>query len=305
MSLEKTLLLGFIAGVTILLGLPVGRMKRPAPRMRLMLNAVAVGILLFLIWDVISAAWEPIDNALGQFHDGNGGLASAFGYGLLFAGGISVGLLSLVAYEKWMARATRDDDAGELIAGAPPESPLPPSAGGGVAVLERTRARTIASWSPAKQLALLIAVGIGLHNFGEGLAIGQAAASSKIELATLLVIGFALHNATEGFGIVAPLAAENAIDDGIDHRPTWAFLLAMGAIGGGPTFIGTAVGHAYTGQALSVIFLSLAAGSIIYVVLQLVSVAAKSKRMDLLAYGLLIGLLLGFATDAIVTAAGV
>ena len=304
MSLEKTLLLGFIAGVTILLGLPIGRMKRPAPRMRLMLNAIAVGILLFLVWDVLSAAWAPIDDALGQFHDGNGGLASAFGYGLLFAGGITVGLLSLVAYEKWMARATRDDDAGELIAGATPENPLPPS-GGGVAVLERTKTRSIAAWSPAKQLALLIAVGIGLHNFGEGLAIGQAAASSEIALATLLVIGFALHNATEGFGIVAPLAAENAVDDGIDRRPSWAFLLTMGAIGGGPTFIGTAVGHAYTGQALSVVFLSLAAGSIIYVVLQLVGVAAKSRRMDLLAYGLLIGLLVGFATDAIVTAAGV
>jgi len=303
-SLEKTLLLGFIAGVTILLGLPIGRMKRPAPRMRLMLNAIAVGILLFLVWDVLSAAWAPIDDALGQFHDGNGGLASAFGYGLLFAGGITVGLLSLVAYEKWMARATRDDDAGELIAGATPENPLPPS-GGGVAVLERTKTRSIAAWSPAKQLALLIAVGIGLHNFGEGLAIGQAAASSEIALATLLVIGFALHNATEGFGIVAPLAAENAVDDGIDRRPSWAFLLTMGAIGGGPTFIGTAVGHAYTGQALSVVFLSLAAGSIIYVVLQLVGVAAKSRRMDLLAYGLLIGLLVGFATDAIVTAAGV
>ncbi len=304
MGLGQTLALGLIAGGTILLGLPIGRMKRPAPRMRLMLNAIAVGILLFLVWDVLSAAWAPIDDALGQFHDGNGGLASAFGYGVLFAGGIAVGLLSLVAYEKWMARATRDDDAGELIAGATPDTPLPPG-GGGVAVLERTKTFAVASWSPAKQLALLIAVGIGLHNFGEGLAIGQAAASSEIALATLLVIGFALHNATEGFGIVAPIAAENALDDGIDRRPTWAFLLTMGAIGGGPTFLGTLIGHAYTSQALSVVFLSLAAGSIIYVVLQLIAVAAKSRRMDLLAYGLLIGLLLGFATDAIVTAAGV
>jgi ZIP family zinc transporter len=61
-----------------------------------------------------------------------------------------------------------------------------------------------AAWSPARRLALLIAVGIGLHNFGEGLAIGGSAAQGQIALATLLVIGFALHNATEGFGIVAP-----------------------------------------------------------------------------------------------------
>jgi ZIP family zinc transporter len=166
-------------------------------------------------------------------------------------------------------------------------------------------ARTgLATWSPARQLALLIAVGIGLHNFAEGLAIGQAAAKSEIALATLLVIGFALHNATEGFGIVAPLAGE-VTEDGQRALPSWGFLLAMGAIGGGPTFVGTAIGHAFTSQALSVVFLSLAAGSILYVVIQLTGVAAKNRRMDLFAYGLLVGIILGFLTDAIVTAAGV
>jgi ZIP family zinc transporter len=300
-SLEKTLLLGFIAGVTILIGLPIARMKRPAPRMRLMLNAIAVGILIFLIWDVLSAAWEPVQTALGQFHDGNGGLGSAIGFGILFAAGLSVGLLSLVGYERWMDRTMRDPEAG-LVDDPTHEPSAAPEPG---TVLTRAPARTgIAAWSPARQLALLIAVGIGLHNFGEGLAIGQAAAQSKVELATLLVVGFALHNATEGFGICAPLVGET---DASGRRviPSWGFLLALGAIGGGPTFIGTAVGHAYTSDALSTIFLSLAAGSILYVVLQLVTVAAKSRRMDLLVYGVLIGLLLGFLTDAIVTAAGV
>ena len=150
----------------------------------------------------------------------------------------------------------------------------------------------------------MIAVGIGLHNFAEGLAIGQAAGKSEIALATLLVIGFALHNATEGFGIVAPLAGEVTVD-GRHAVPSWGFLLAMGAIGGGPTFIGTAVGHAFTSDALSVVFLSLAAGSILYVVIQLTAVAAKNKRMDLFAYGLLIGIVAGFLTDAVVIAAGV
>jgi ZIP family zinc transporter len=308
MSLEKTLLLGFIAGVTILIGLPVGRLRRPAPRMRLLLNATAVGILLFLLWDVLSAAWEPIDAALSQFHEGDGGLGSATGYGLLFAGGIAVGLLSLVAYEKWMDRATGSPDAGlvdDPSQDPPSNSPVPPpSRAGGVAVAERAPARGLATWSPARRLALLIAVGIGLHNFAEGLAIGQAAANSEIALATLLVVGFALHNATEGFGIVAPLTGD--VDaDGARVIPSWGFLLALGAIGGGPTFIGTGVGHAFTSEAMSVVFLSLAAGSILYVILQLVGVAAKSKRMDLLAYGVLLGLLLGFLTDAIVIAAGV
>ena len=150
----------------------------------------------------------------------------------------------------------------------------------------------------------MIAVGIGLHNSAEGLAIGQSAATGEIALATLLVIGFALHNATEGFGIVAPLAAEQ-MAGGSSVLPSWPFLLALGAIGGGPTFIGTALGYQVTSEALSVIFLTLAAGSIIYVINQLIGVAAKTRRMDLLAYGLLIGLVAGFLTDAIVTAAGV
>lgn len=285
MSLSTTLLLGFIAGVTIVIGLPIGRMRRPAPALRVVLNATAVGVLMFLFWDVLRAAWEPIDTSLSAVHDGAGGLGPVFGYGALFAGGLAVGLLALVAYDRYLARAAR---------GGP----------GAMAATERTTgARGLARWSPAKQLSLLIAIGIGLHNFAEGLAIGQAAASSEIALATVLVIGFALHNATEGFGIVAPLAADKDID-GVASRPSWGFLLGMAAIGGGPTFIGTAVGHNFTSEPVSVVFLTLAAGSIVFVVAQLLGVAARAKRTDLVAYGLLIGLLAGFVTDAIVTAGG-
>src|SRR5580765_2307509 len=259
MTLEKTLLLGFIAGVTILLGMPVGRLRRPVPTMRLMLNAIAVGVLLFLVWDVLSAAWEPIDGALTRYHDEKKGLADAFGYGALFVGGLAVGLLSLVAYEKYMGRRRGLPQ--------PPAGPAP--SGGGVAVLTKPHAASTVLDSPARVTALLIAVGIGLHNFAEGLAIGQSAAGGEVALATLLVIGFALHNATEGFGIVAPLAGD--VDEaGNVRRPSWGFLLGLAAIGGGPTFIGTWVGHGFTSEALSVIFLTLAAGSIIYVITQLI-----------------------------------
>ena len=287
MGLPETLLLGFIAGVTILFGLPIGRLRRPAPTLRVILNAIAVGVLMFLFWDVSSAAWEPIDSALGDVHAGHGGLARAIGYGALFAGGLAVGLLGLVGYDRYIARAAKNTGRGGPGAMALTEKPA--------------RLRGPATWSPARRLALLIAVGIGLHNFAEGLAIGQAAASNAIALATVLVIGFALHNATEGFGIVAPLAAGR---DGEADRPGWGFLLAMAAIGGGPTFVGTAVGHNFTSEPVSVLFLTLAAGSIIYVVAQLLGVAARAKRTDLVAAGLLIGLLAGFLTDAIVSAGG-
>jgi ZIP family zinc transporter len=298
MGLSQTLLLGVIAGVTIVLGVPIGRLRKPAPTLRALLNAVAVGILLFLVWDVLSAAWEPIDAALGSVHDGTGDLAGAAGYGLLFAAGLGVGLLGLVGYERWMNRVVARASASRSGFGPGAMSVAEArSHRGGIGV-------RLAGWSPARRLALLIAVGIGLHNFAEGLAIGQSAASGEIALATLLVVGFGLHNATEGFGIVAPLAGD-ADDAGPPTRPSWGFLLALALIGGGPTFLGTIVGHSYTSEPVAVAFLTLAGGSIIYVITQLISVAAKTRRSDLLAYGLLIGLLAGFATDAIVSAAGV
>ena len=127
-----------------------------------------------------------------------------FGYGALFAGGLAVGLLSLVAYESYLHRAAQPSGRGGP--GAMSVEEVPP------------RHTGIATWSPARRLALLIAIGIGLHNFAEGLAIGQSAARDDIGLAALLVIGFALHNATEGFGIVAPLAAERDPDGSVYRR---------------------------------------------------------------------------------------
>jgi ZIP family zinc transporter len=250
------------------------------PALRQFLNAVAVGILVFLIWDVTSAGWEPVDTALSKLHDHHGGVGPVIGYGALFFVGIGVGLIGLVYYERFLAR--RPSHYGP---GAMDVAELAPRHWGAI-------------WSPARRLSLLIAVGIGLHNFGEGLAIGGSAARGEIALATLLIIGFGLHNATEGFGIVAPLAAEA-------ERPSWAFLLTMGLIGGGPTFLGTIVGHEFTSDALSVVFLSLAAGSILFVVIQLIGVASRMGRRELVVWGIFLGLVAGFVTDMIVTAAGV
>jgi zinc transporter, ZIP family len=278
MSQGRALLLGAIAGMTILVGLPVGRLRALSLAVRQLLNAFAVGVLLFLLWDVLSHAWEPIDGALTDWHDHSGGMAPVLGYGTLFFTGIGAGLGSLVLYERVLDRTPRFGP-------------------GAMAVDDPVRLPLTYRWSPARRMALLIAVGIGLHNFAEGLAIGGSAARDEITLATLLIVGFALHNATEGFGIVAPLASEA-------DRPSWPFLLSLGCIGGAPTFIGTMVGYRFSSEPVTVVFLTAAAGSILYVVVQLLGVAQRLGRRDLLMWGLFFGLVAGFATDMVVTAAG-
>ena len=155
----------------------------------------------------------------------------------------------------------------------------------------------MATWSAARRLTLLIAVGIGLHNFAEGLAIGQSAASGELALALLLVIGFGLHNATEGFGICGPMSGE-------DTRPSWGFLGILGVIGGLPTFLGTLLGQSWSSQAMSVVFFAVAAGSILYVVQELFAVNRRYGHDVLVTWLVLAGILLGFATDFVVSAAG-
>ncbi|MEU6746742.1 hypothetical protein ABZ914_11025 [Spirillospora sp. NPDC046719] len=286
MSGEKIALLGAIAGFTIFLGLPVGRMRDPRPRTRALLGAVAIGILLFLMVDVLSHAWEPIDGALGDHHIG-----AAAGYGALLAAGLAVSLAGLTHFDRWIS-ARASGRVPETREG--PGAATMPATGQGTAV---AGALSGARGGAADRLALLIATGIGLHNFAEGLAIGNAAASGELSLAVLLVVGFGAHNATEGFGIVAPLASAG-------RRPGWGRLALLGVIGGGPTLAGTLIGQSVVSDALGVAFLALAAGSILYVVIELLAVARKAALKTITMWGILIGLILGFATDAVITYAG-
>jgi ZIP family zinc transporter len=192
-------------------------------------------------------------------------------------------LLGLVYFDRWIARRAR---------ATAPEGP-----GAAPARPVRLPAAQPTAAARATQLSMLIAVGIGMHNFGEGLAIGTSAAAGELSLAILLVIGFGAHNATEGFGIVAPLAAAG-------ERPSWGRLALLGLIGGGPTFLGTLVGEQVTSPVLGVAFLALAAGSILYVVIELLAVARGTGFKVVITWAIFFGLVLGFVTDAVVTAAG-
>ena len=173
MSHAAAAALGAIAGATIFIGLPVGRIRGISKTVQGMLNAVATGVLLFLLWDILSHAATPVEAGLAAVRHGDRSFVALV---VIFAAGVGIGLLGLVYFNARLFGRTRD---------APPPSP--------------------------KTLAMMIATGLGLHNLSEGLAIGQSAATGAVAFAVILVIGFALHNVTEGFGIAAPLATASSI----------------------------------------------------------------------------------------------
>jgi len=134
-------------------------------------------------------------------------------------------------------------------------------------------------------LALLVAIGIGLHNLGEGLAIGSAYAAGALALGAFLVVGFALHNTTEGLAIVAPLA---------DSRPSLSRLLALGLIAGAPAILGAWIGAAAFNPSAAALLFGVGVGAIAQVIVQL-SPAMRDSRRRLLHPGAVGGLLGGVA----------
>src|SRR5438034_6055725 len=179
MPMWRVVILGAVAGFTIYLGLPVARCRQRTPGPQSLLTALALGVLLFLVWDILSKALEPIEVAMKQAMKSDQWAQFAL-LAAMLAIGLVVGLVGLVLF-----------DAAAVRRSAGPRTPA--------------------------QLALMIATGLGLHNFSEGLAIGQGAAAGAIGFAVILIIGFGLHNITEGFAVAAPLAVAG-------ETPSWPFL---------------------------------------------------------------------------------
>jgi zinc transporter, ZIP family len=279
MSKAEILVLGAVAGFTIFLGLPLGRWRNPNVRTKAALSALATGILIFLFFEILAHAWSPTEDAFEEAVDGDIGWSEFLRFAPLFVGGVLAGVMSLAYYDRWIAERRSSKLVGP----------------GAAAVAEFEKRTWLDRLTPGQSLALLIAVGIGVHNFAEGLAIGQSAAADEISLALLLIIGFGLHNATEGFGIVGPMSREA-------ERPSWGLLFLLGVIGGGPTFLGTLVGQAWVSQYLEVAFLSVAAGSLLYVIIELAHVNRSFAMKTLTTWWLLGGLFLGFATELVLEA---
>ena len=252
--------------------------RTPQPNAEYLLAFTLIGWYVGVIPVALGLLWLPLASRLGKT-----------GIDVLLA--LTVGLLMFLFVD-----ATHEalESAAEMPASYQGVALFVSSAVAAYLLLEwfggwlrarRTRART--EGSPGFVLALLIAVGIGLHNFGEGLAIGAAYALGEAALGTLLVIGFTLHNTTEGLAIVAPIAKD---------RPSIWTLARLGLIGGLPTIAGAWVGGLVYSQVLGVVFLGLGAGAIAQVALQIARQVAGAHPLTerFASAPVMVGLLAGF-----------
>ena len=275
MSFAQTVLLGALAGFTIFLGLPAGRLRLLSDRSRVGLAMFSVGILAFIFVDVLEHGLGIIDGALESFKDGGG----SFGHlavltGLLIAG-FGLGSAGLGIIERRLRPRTRS---------------YPPVAGGSTAeAFTIDEAAQLASEADlARRRALQTGVVIAV-------AIGVSARSGAVSLATVLIIGFALHNATEGFGIIGPLGSVT---------PSWRWLGLVGLIGGGPTFLGAIVGYQVTSEPLELAFYAVAGGAILYVIGEVWQAMRRLGHRELGLWLLSVGFMAGVITDLVVAYGG-
>jgi ZIP family zinc transporter len=285
MTFTETVLLGALAGFTIYLGLPFGRLQLLGDRTRVGLAMFAVGVLAFLFVDVFEHAFAIVEGAVDGFRDGQQGIGHAIGLSALLGLGFAAGTAGLALVERRMR---------------PRRPAQPPMSGGSVDALtvdDATRLDAAAAEARATALrtGMTIAAAIGLHNFAEGLAIGVSAGTGELALATVLIVGFALHNATEGFGIIGPLG---------NVRPSWRWLALAGLVGGGPTFIGAMVGYNVTSQPLELAFYAVSGGAILYVIGEVWNAMRRYGHRELGLLLLSAGFMVGILTDLVVVYGG-
>ena len=282
MSFGETVLLGALAGFTIYLGLPFGRIELVSQRARVALAMFSVGVLAFLFAEVFVHGLEIVEERFDALHEGDGSLPIGVLLALLFGAGFTAGTAGLALVERRM-RAAKP----------------PPIAGGATDAMTVEQAEVLSDElsvrSQALRTGMAIAAAIGLHNFAEGLAIGVSASTGEIGLATVLIIGFAVHNATEGFGIVGPLGSV---------RPSWRWLAVAGLVGGGPVFLGSIVGYNVSSEPLELLFYAVSAGAILYVIGEVWNAMRRIGYRELGLLMLSAGVTLGALTELVIAYGG-
>lgn len=258
LSFGMTVVLGAIAGFTIFLGLPIARARRASQQTIALLNALAIGILLYLVIEIAQNAIGPIARGVNAWHAGTSAFPALTI--VVFVAGLLLGLVGLGSMATHLTRTAAQHA----------ESPM--------------------------MLSTIIAIGIGAHNFGEGLAIGASAASGATAIAVALIVGFALHNATEGFGVAAPLVGR--------FVPSWFQIGVAGLIAGGPTFLGTIVGYQFYSPVLSVFFLATAVGALVFVIGELWAMLRRTGLTALVTTTMTLGFLIAFATELLIDVSG-
>ena len=258
LSFGMTIVLGAIAGFTIFLGLPIARARRVSMQTIALLNALAIGILLYLVVEIAHNAIAPIAQDVTAWHAGT----APFPVTMIavFVVGLLLGLVGLGSIATHLTRSAAQHAEHPLL------------------------------------LSTIVAIGIGAHNFGEGLAIGASAAAGSTAIAVALIVGFALHNATEGFGVAAPLVGR--------FVPTWFQIGVAGLIAGGPTFLGTVVGYQFYSPVLSVLFLATAVGALVFVIGELWSMLRRSGLTALVTAAVTAGFLIALATELLIDVSG-
>jgi ZIP family zinc transporter len=285
-SFPETVALGALAGFTIYVGLPAGRLQLLGSRGRVALAMFAVGILAFIFVDVLSNGISIVGDQLNVVKHHHGSVAYLIWLVVLLGAGFVAGSAGLAMLEQRMR---------PLGARTPPIAGGADSSAISLSEAESLELEIDAARSRALRRGLTIAAAIGVHNFAEGLAIGVAARAGAISLATVLIIGFALHNATEGFGIVGPLG---------DVKPSWKWLGLAGLVAGGPTFLGSMVGYAVTSHPLELLFYALAGGAILYVIGEVWNAMRRHGHRELGLLMLTGGFMVGVITDLIVKYGG-
>jgi zinc transporter, ZIP family len=283
MSFGETVLLGALAGFTIYLGLPFGRLQLLSARSRVALAMFSVGVLAFLFGEILVHGVELVEHPVEELGEGEGSWGEVIGLSLLLGVGFTAGCAGLAMIERWMR----------------PDQKPPPIAGGATDAMTVEQASSVsgahAARAHAMRVGMTIAAAIGLHNFAEGLAIGVSASSGEIGLATVLIIGFAIHNATEGFGIIGPLG---------EHRPTWTWLAVAGLVGGAPVFLGAMLGYEVSSEPLELTFYAISAGAILYVIGEIWTAVRRMGHRELGLAMVSAGVFLAAMTEMVIAYGG-